>query len=144
MEETLLSALQQRRNEIRTRWDALMRLERADTALANPDTLAFLFDQTLDEVPAKLPGKPVAPIRRRPTCQCGCNPMRVYFPALEQALLETLILVQTEMPELAPRARLDSVTELCTTLRRIARREIAVFDEICLQNTAGRSTEYSI
>jgi hypothetical protein len=144
MEETLLSALQQRREDIRMRWDALMRLERADTALANPDTLAFLFDQTLDEVLAKLPGKPVAPIRRRPTCQCGGNPMRVYFPALEQALLETLILVQTEMPELAPRARIDSVTELCTTLRRIARREIAVFDEICQQHPAGRSTEYSI
>lgn len=133
MNASLLHALQARRPQIRERWEALLRLERVQTPLGNPDTLVFMFDQTLDEVLAELPLRPAASVRPRPECQCDCNPMRAYFPALEQALLEALVLVQAGQPSLSPDERVAAVTELCGTLRRIAQREIAAFDGLCQQ-----------
>lgn len=146
MNKTLLAALHQRRSEIRARWEALLRVEPVSTPLANPDTLVYLFDQTLDEVLGALPERAAVPLRprARPTSQCDCNPMRAYFLSLEQALMETLVMIQAGLPELNPAERVASVTELCSTLRRIARREMAVFDGICQQGvrpagaTAGR------
>jgi len=133
MNESLRCALQKRRPQIRGRWEALLRLERAQTPLGNPDTLVFMFDQTLDEVLAALPARPAGAVRPRPECECNCNPMRVYFPALEQALLEALVLVQSEQPALSADERVDAVAELCGTLRQVARREIAAFDGLCQQ-----------
>jgi len=149
MDESLLRALQERRPEIRARWETLLRIERVETPLANPDTLVYLFDQTLDEVLAALPDKSARPVRTRPKCRCECNPMRAYFPALEQALLETLVLVQAGLPRLSTKMRVGAVTELCTALRRIAERELTVFDQICRQRPrrqrrAGSETEYTI
>jgi hypothetical protein len=128
-------ALRKRRPQIRARWEALLRLERPQTPLGNPDTLVFMFDQTLDEVLTARPGRPTGVVRSRAECQCDCNPMRVYFPALEQALLEALVLVQSEQPALSADERVDAVAELCDTLRQVARREIAAFDGLCQQKT---------
>lgn len=133
MHEKLLRALQERRPQICARWEALLRLEPVHTPLAHPDMLVYLFDLTLDEVLAALPKPPGRPVRSRPKCESDINPMRAYFPALEQALLEALVLAQWELRVLTTEARVATVTELCTVLRRIARREIAVFDEICRQ-----------
>lgn len=133
MNESMRCALRKRRPQIRARWEALLRLERPQTPLGNPDTLVFMFDQTLDEVLAAMPARPAGVVRPRAECQCDCNPMRVYFPALEQALLEALVLVQSEQPALTVSERVDAVTELCATLRRMARREIAAFDGLCQQ-----------
>ncbi len=139
MNPDLLRRLQAMRPQIRARWEALLRVERLHTPLANPDTLVFLFDTTLDEVLSKLPGRRVHHAGERPKCRYESNPMRAYFPALEQALLEALIHAQAEQAadpkvisdHLAPAERTAAVTELCSTLRRIARREIAAFDKIC-------------
>ncbi len=131
MHELLLHALQERRPQICARWEALLRLEPVHTPLAHPDMLVYLFDQTLDEVLTALPKPHGRPVRSRPTCESDINPMRAYFPALEQALLEALVLAQCELPALSTEERVGAVTELCTTLRRIARREMATFDEIC-------------
>lgn len=149
MDKSLLLALQERRPQIRARWETLLRLERVETPLANPDTLVFMFDRTLDGVLAALPGQARGPVRNRPKCKCNRNPMRAYFPALEQALMETLVLVQTESPALSAKARVAAVTELCTTLRQIAQREMAVFDQICRQRPrrarrSGKPIEYDI
>jgi hypothetical protein len=133
MDESLLRALRKRRPEIRSRWEALLRIERVQTPLGSPDTLVFMFDQTLDEVLAALPGRAAGKVQPRPEPECHCNPMRVYFPALEQALMEALVLVQAEQPALTAVERVDAVTELCGTMRRIARREIAAFDGLCQQ-----------
>lgn len=138
MDKSLLQALQRRRSQIRDRWGVLMRIERVETPLANPDTLVYLVDRTLDAVLAALPGRPLEPLRARPRCRCDCNPLRVYYSALEQALMETLIEIQAERPDLGAKARVAAVTELCTTLRRIAQRELAVFDQICLQRPRRR------
>jgi len=142
MNETLFRALQARRPQIRARWEALLRLERPPTPLGHPDTLVFMFDQSLDEVLAALPGRADAPVNPRPEAECSCNPLRDYFAALEQALMEALVLVQSAQPGLTAAERVDAVTELCATLRRIARREIATLDEICRrrQRTAQGSS----
>lgn len=149
MDHTLLRALHERRPQIRTRWETLLRIERVETPLANPDTLVFLFDRTLDAVLAALPGRSLAPLRGRPHCRCDCNPMRVYYFALEQALMETLIEIQAANPKLGAKARVGAVTELCTTLRRIAQRELNVLDQICLQRPrrtrpAAKPVDYDI
>lgn len=149
MDRSLLRALHERRPQIRARWETLLRIERVETPLANPDTLVFLFDRTLDAVLAALPSRAPAPPRARLRCRCDCNPMRVYYFALEQALMETLIEIQTERPGLSARTRISSVTELCTTLRRIAQRELNVFDQICLQRPrrsrpAAKPVDYDI
>ena len=151
MDKSLLQALQERRPQIRARWDTLLRIERVETPLANPDTLVFMFDRTLDAVLAALPKRPPEPLCSRPRCRCDCNPMRVYYFALEQALMETLIEIQAERPKLDATARVAAVTELCTTVRRIAQRELSVLDQICLQRprrargrAAAQSAEYEI
>jgi hypothetical protein len=41
---SLIQALSSRRREIRQRWDMLLRLERIETPLANPDVLVHLID----------------------------------------------------------------------------------------------------
>lgn len=131
MKSSLLQALDRRRPAICARWDALLRLEKAPTALARPDTLVFHFDHTLDEVLLPEPEPMRALVPGRPVCRCECNPFRHYFAALEQALLETLIWVQVEDPELTPAERVASVGELCQRLRRMAEREIRLLDGIC-------------
>ena len=141
MHELMLRALRDRRPQVCARWEALLRIEPLHTPLAHPDTLVFLFDQTLDEVLTALPKGAGKPVRLRPRCECDCNPMRVYFPALEQALLEALVLAQSELPALSIEERVGAVTELCTKLRRIARREMAIFDEICRQGPKQKTTQ---
>ncbi|MEI7550830.1 MAG: hypothetical protein WCL24_00785 [Verrucomicrobiota bacterium] len=145
MSAPLLQSLQAMRPKIRARWEALLRIERLHTPLANPDTLVFMFDLTLDEVLAALPGRAVHSPGPRPTCRNHHNPMRDYFPALEQALLEALILAQAAepVPKSRPHSetvaeRVAAVTELCFTLRLIARRETAAFDQMCRQPTRPR------
>lgn len=134
MDHQLLQALQARRAEIRFRWEVLLRAERLHTPLANPCTLIFLFDSTLDEVFAALAGRPARKIGPRPTSAFKTNPFRDYFTALEQALLEALIHTQAGLSSLCPSAaagRAADLRELQATLRHIALREIRVFDRVC-------------
>ena len=140
MKSSLLQALDRRRPMICARWEALLRLEKAPTALARPDTLVFHFDQTLNEVLLPEPGPARTQMPARPVCRCECNPFRHYFAALEQALLETLVWVQVEEPELSPAERVGSVGELCQRLRRVAEREISLLDGIC-PNAVANSPE---
>ncbi|AOS43322.1 hypothetical protein Verru16b_00365 [Lacunisphaera limnophila] len=133
MKPELRHALERRRPEIRARWEALLRLEKAPTALARPDTLVYLFDHTLAEVLSPEPGRGARPERvgERPECRSEGNPFRYYFAALEQSLLEALIWAQSEDPALTPTDKVASVGELCQQLRRVARREIGLFDRLC-------------
>src|SRR4051794_30406844 len=103
MQNGLMSALRQRRAAIRARWEDLLRVERANTPLANPDALVHLIDWTLDEIYRTLEG---LPSRRRPLrpyskhdieCPCGRNPLLAYFSAGEQALQESLIFAQAKL-----------------------------------------------
>lgn len=139
MQESLARVLRARRPEIRARWEALLRIERANTPLANPDALVFMLDWTLDEVFTML-ANPHA--RRRPNrvtyttsakavCPCGRNPLLIYFAAGEQALDEALVLAQAEMPSLDPVERDAAFAGLTQAVREISRREIESFCAVC-------------
>jgi hypothetical protein len=137
MQDDLMSALRLRRPLIRARWEDLLRVERVNSPLANPDALVHLIDWTLDEVFRTLEG---LPSRRRPLrsyarseneCPCGRNPLLAYFSAGEQALQESLVMVQSARPHIEPLARDNGLNELNLALRHLARREIQAFCALC-------------
>jgi hypothetical protein len=140
MQDELVRALRARRAEIHARWEALLRIEKVNTPLANPDALVFMIDWTLDECFATL--RPPHERRRngksadgnavvRPDCPCGRNPLLAYFAAGEQAIEEALILEQARASAIDPVARDDAFAELKLTVREIARREIEAFCSVC-------------
>jgi hypothetical protein len=140
MNRSLLPILDQRRPEIRTRWAALLRLEKPVTPLASPDILVHLFDHTLDDVLA--PRRPAARATAKagqPPGRCECNPLRPYFATLEQALLEALIWAQAADPALGAEERVAQVGELCERMRGVAHREILLLDGVC-QCVCGKET----
>lgn len=145
MQEDLIRALRDRRGDIRARWETLLRIERVNTPLANPDALVFMIDWTCDELFASLahahgrrrparPGEAVA----RAECPCGRNPLLTYFAAGEQALEEALILEQASRPALEPGERDTAFAELQLAVREIARREIESFCAVCQYRTDSR------
>ena len=136
MQDEFVRALTARRRDIHARWEVLLRIERVNTPLANPDALVFMIDWTLDEVFSALRH---APARRRgasgaearPECPCGRNPLLVYFSAGCQALEEALVLVQAEASGLDPDERDNGFAALKLVMREISRREIESFCSIC-------------
>lgn len=145
MQEDLIRALRDRRGDIRARWETLLRIERVNTPLANPDALVFMIDWTCDELFTALThshgrrrsGR-VTDNGARADCPCGRNPLLTYFAAGEQALEEALILEQASRPALEPAERDTAFTELQLTVREIARREIESFCAVCQYRTEPR------
>ncbi|HVU32781.1 MAG TPA: hypothetical protein VHE61_05065 [Opitutaceae bacterium] len=139
MQDDLVRALRARRAEIHARWEALLRIEKVNTPLANPDALVFMIDWTLDECFAGLRplslrrrnGHAPAALAPRPECPCGRNPLLAYFAAGEQAIEEALILEQASASAIDPVQRDDAFAELKLTVREIARREIEAFCAVC-------------
>ena len=139
MQDELVRALRARRAEIHARWEALLRIEKVNTPLANPDALVFMIDWTLDECFATL--RPLHVRRKnghvddrgafKPECPCGRNPLLAYFAAGEQAIEEALILEQASASALDPVQRDEAFLELKLTVREIARREIEAFCSVC-------------
>jgi hypothetical protein len=145
MQDELVRGLRARRAEIHARWEALLRIEKANTPLANPDALVFMIDWTLDECLAIL--RP--PHTRnealagstKPDCPCRRNPLLTYFAAGEQAIEEALILEQATAMAIDPVQRDDAFTELKLTFREIARREIESFCSVCQFRDIARSAQ---
>jgi hypothetical protein len=149
MRECWVSAISTRRHLIRERWEALLRAERANSPLANPDALAHLIEWTLDEVLKELrrprahnKGTPVPSMSTlREGCHCGRNPYFIHFMAGEQAMLEALVIVQAEASPLDPEHRDAAVAELYTVTRQIARREVDAFCSLCQHRSAVTATQ---
>lgn len=138
MQEELVHALATRRPQICARWSALLHIERANSALAHPDTLVHLMDWcfsgVLESLSAQNQGKPTHPTRastQRPECPCGRNPYLYFFVAGEQAFLEALVLTQAELPRLDPVARDRAVADLFSSIRTLARSEVESFCSVC-------------
>ncbi len=134
MQEALVRALSSRRRDIRARWEALLRIERINTPLANPEALVFMLDWTLDEVFSALqhPHKGRRSFSHPAVCPCGRNPLLAYFAAGKQALVEALVLVQAEHhAELHPAERDEAMSELKGCVHEITRREIEAFCAVC-------------
>lgn len=145
MQDELVRALRARRAEIHARWEALLRIEKVNTPLANPDALVFMIDWTLDECLATL--RPLQIQRRngnsssalpKAYCPCGRNPLLAYFAAGEQAIEEALILEQANSSALDPLQRDEAFAELKSTVREIARREIEAFCSVCQFRNGAR------
>lgn len=145
MQDELVRALRARRAEIHARWEALLRIEKVNTPLANPDALVFMIDWTLDECFASLRpphirrrnGKSAESSVPKPECPCGRNPLLAYFAAGEQAIEEALILEQARASTLEPTQRDEAFTELKLTVREIARREVDAFCSVCQFRKTG-------
>jgi len=149
MENALLRALSDRRQETRARWEVLLRIERVNTPLANPDALVHLFDWTLDEVFSKIQeGHASVAVAAAPPsvlvtleCQCGRNPFVAYFRAAKQALTEALVLEQSETALLNPSERDSQMAELRQVIDAIGQGEIAAFCALCTHRPKSLPTE---
>ena len=139
MQEALVRVLCARRREIRVRWEALLRIERVNTPLANPTALVLMLDWTLDEIFAAL-RRPHSRRRaaralhagaERDLCPCGRNPLLAYFEAGKQAMVESLVLAQAEHPGLDAEERDAAMAELKLCLHAITQREIEAFCAVC-------------
>lgn len=142
MQPKFQRSLQACRAEIRHTWEGLLRIERVNTPLANPDTLVHMLDSSLDEI---FQAMSLWSARRHPShhepppCPCGRNPFLAYFAAGRQAMREALIIAQFESPELSAADRDESLACLDQVFDRIARREIGLFCTICQSREAGHA-----
>jgi hypothetical protein len=123
----------------------LLRLEHADTPIADPDYLVHLIDWTLDEILAELrrgrchrAGAPRSHAKAllKAGCHCGHNPLTKHFLAGEQALLESLVLLQSRMPSMDPLSRSSAVAQLYVAVHSVARREVGTFCALCARPSA--------
>ncbi len=140
MDERMLHALEAQRNELHSRWEALLRVEPVITPLGQPEALKHMIDFTLKTLfsslhtPHAQRKKHLKSVREwaadRSLCPCGKNPLMAYFVAGEQALLETLILVQAGLPDCAE-TRATAVYELKLAMAHVAHREIETFCALC-------------
>ena len=139
MQECLIRALSSRRRLIHRRWEDLLRMERAETPLANPEALVHLIDWTLEKIFGRLHGKkapfsvglPPRAEALRAHCSCGRNPFFKHFLAGEQALLEALVLAQKEDPNLDPVLRDSAVAELYLVVNELGRCEVELLCSLC-------------
>lgn len=130
----MLRDLQARRGEIRAHWETLLRLERATSPLAQPDTLVHLLDTTLEEIyrdlglwsPRRHPT-----LAKAPRCPCGRNPLLAYFAAGRQALRDALIHAQSSGPTPTPGQRDTALACVDQVFEHISGREVAAFCALC-------------
>jgi len=137
MDDALRQRLAEKRSQIRARCELLLRIERVATPLGHPDTLVHLFDHTFDEILRSLRQGVEGSLEPRPEPACESNPLRAYFPALEQALLEALIMDQAVNAAVSSEEHRANAHELTVLLRRIAKREMVLYDGICQQRQSG-------
>lgn len=106
-------------------------VEPVSSPLANPKTMIFMIDGTLDEVFEAVQRGETPQVVTLPECACGQNPYLAYFRAGIQAIHEALVLIQAGEPGLKAVERDAAFAELNTIIRRIARQEIATFAALC-------------
>ncbi len=131
----MLHALMAQRADIHLRWEALLRVEPVNSPLGQPDALKHMVDYTLDTLFAALKTpRPRPPhsscAAKRALCPCGRNPLLAYFVAGEQALLETLILLQGTIADTVEN-RTAAAATLKEVLAQTAHREIETFCAVC-------------
>lgn len=142
----MLHALEAQRTALHERWEALLRVEPVSTPLGQPEALKHMIDFTLKTLftclhtPHAQKKKHLKSVREwasdRTICPCGRNPLMAYFVAGEQALLETLILVQASLPDCAE-TRACAVYELKLAMAHVAHREIETFCALCQLREQG-------
>lgn len=106
--------------------------EPVTTPMAEPHLLAHLFDRTLDRIFKSL-RRPLDELQPKPFhCACGRSPYLAFFRAVEQALLETLVLVHVESASRSGAAKwARDFAELRAVVRSIGNEEIGLFGSVC-------------
>jgi hypothetical protein len=131
MQTDLLQELAAQRHSIRQRWEQYLRIEPVASPLGHPDTLVFGIRGALREIFALLRDPPAAPADPLTPCPCGKDPLHAFFVAGEQALLESLVLLQAHRPAIdAARCRTD-IEELRHAVRHVAHREMSALARLC-------------
>lgn len=135
MTPEILHQLRARGPSIHVRWETLLRIEPVNGPLANPDAMARLIPETLAQILTEL-ARSSSPVSLRsargaqlPACNCGHNPYLAFFVAGEQALVETVVIAQSENPLM--RRHESDVAEVIHLVRSMARDEIDTFCGIC-------------
>lgn len=87
--------LKERRSAWKTEWTRLLHGESAVSAMANPEILVYLMDETIDQFLELLRVRPSRRwLNENPSqfenpgiaCRCGLNPLLAYFATGQQAL----------------------------------------------------------
>ncbi|MDE3084522.1 MAG: hypothetical protein KGJ37_04785 [Verrucomicrobiota bacterium] len=113
MASSLVLLLRKRRLRLKAEWKRRLREEPATTALANPDILVYLMDETLNQLETLLSTRAQAHwvdvhhshlTQVRTLCSCGLNPLLTYFHT-GGAALKAELLESQEMPELSEREK---------------------------------------
>lgn len=108
------------------------------SALARPETLMFGVDGVIDEVLARLRRPPPKrPVRRWADNFCSRNPLRAFYAAGEQALLEMMVVAQTAAGQSLPRQRAAALEEVRQAIRAVARRDLEGLASLCRTCTAN-------
>ena len=139
MKRAFLRALLARRAAIKQRWRAALQSAPTHTPLANPDLLAYMMDETLDELlvtvwhPKAVPhcndANTTCVLAK--TCNgCGLNPYIGYFLAGEAALVGAIRSIQPSH-DLSENQILNAEIELLFAFRVLSHREVNSFCEIC-------------
>ena len=141
MEESAISVLQQLRPLIKQRWETLLRCEPVVSPLANPDTLVFRMDQTLDQLVSALHTRsfrawlkhhPVLFMPLRDHGSCHVNPLLAYYASGDEALREVAgVSLGTALPE------------TLLLYHGLAQREIEALCEACCQRDTEACAFYS-
>lgn len=99
MDPTLIARLERLRPAIKREWAALLRNEPTLSPLGRPDTLAYLMDETLNQLAKGARTHSLRTwLRRSPAlfaslqrgCRCGLNPLLNYYSTGELALRASL------------------------------------------------------
>lgn len=140
MKRAFLNALRRRRALIKQRWRNLLEQTPVRTALGNPELLAYLIDDTLNELLASETylsedvsnHEHFAEPAHKPAgnCRCGANPYIGFFLTGEAALV-SVIRELLETKELNEHGILTAETEMLFALRVRAHRDVDGFCEIC-------------
>jgi hypothetical protein len=148
MKESWILQLDAQRHEIRRRWTEILRLERTNEPMADPENLLHLIDWTLKGVFAALRSRkayhggalPPKVVELRAGCRCGHNPYLSHFLAGERALIEALARAQAHEPSLNPADRDSSLTELYLVIHEVARSEVELFCSICQRSPISKTS----
>lgn len=131
MKAELVHALSAQRSSVVARWDAYLRIEPVTSPLANPDTLMFGADMVLNELFDLLRQPTVPPVAPAADHSCGRNPLRAFYAAAEQALMETLVHLQSSDTRSPARDRIAAIDDLRNAIRSIARRDLDGLSALC-------------
>ncbi|HET7535106.1 MAG TPA: hypothetical protein VFJ90_01530 [Candidatus Didemnitutus sp.] len=123
-----VNRLETLRHAIKREWQILLRQEPAASALANPDTLVHLMDNTLNQLFSGLHRTNEEWLRRsarinrplREICPCALNPLLVYFSTGQLALRAA-----------ANRDHADDMDEILLLFHALAQEEINALCSVC-------------